>query len=145
MNELTVDIVQAKWFEKLPPLRLRTCWSLFSVALLMFYAIVGMVSFALHGPDGLVASTIAAAVCWLGASVALAGTAYFGRTGINGPLYTLAFGLLFNGALPFSVGLALNRAGGAVADAGVFGLSIVFLQFALVVETLFSLCLLKHR
>jgi hypothetical protein len=140
---VAVAIVQAKWFEKLPPLRFSACWAIFSAALAVFWLPVAGIAFALHGSQALVAATVAAGVCWVGASLALIATARFGREGINAPLFTLIFGLVFNGALPFAIGLTLNRAGGPLSDGGAFGLTIVFLQFALIVETLLSLCLLK--
>ena len=75
--------------------------------------------------------------------MALCGTAKFGRTGLNAPLFTIAFGLVFNCALPFAVGLVLSRAGGALAQAGVFGQIVICFQFTLLIETLLSLCLIK--
>jgi hypothetical protein len=143
MNDTTVIAVQAKWVEKLPPLRLGRCSFLLSAAMLLFFVPVAAISYALHGPDALQACTVAVVVCWTGSSLALIATAKFGRQGATAPLYTVLFGLVFNGAFPFSVGLILNHGGGALADAGVFGLIVIFLQIALLVETLLALCLIK--
>ena len=143
MTILTVKSVQAKWLEKLPPLRLLTCCSILSAAMLPFYGVVAAIAYSLHGQAGVQAATVAAGVCWLGSTLALTGTWRFGRTGLNGPLFTLFFGMVFNCALPFLVGMVLYRSGGALAQAGVFGLTLVFFQFALIVETLLSLCLIK--
>jgi hypothetical protein len=143
MNSFGGEAVQAKWLERLPPLRLAGCLSILSAAMILFYVPVAAVAYFLHGPIGMGAATVAVAVCWLGASLALVGTARFGRGGINAPLYTIAFGLAFNCALPFVVGLVLSRGGGALAEAGVFGQIVIFFQFTLLVETLLSLCLIK--
>ena len=143
MNDLTVKAVQAKWLEKLPPLRLRGCCSILLSAMVLFFAPVAAIAFSWHGQDALVATAVAAGVCWLGSTLALVGTAWFGRTGINAPLYSLLFGLAFNCALPFTIGLILHRNGGPLAQAGVFGLIMVFFLWALAVETVLSLCLIK--
>ncbi len=115
-----------------------------SAAMLLFFALVATIAYRLHGADALQAAAVAAGVCWLGGILSLAGTARYGRSGINGPLYALLFGMVFNCALPFTVGLVLSRIGGPLAQAGVFGLIVVFFQFALVVGTLLTLCLIKR-
>jgi hypothetical protein len=134
---------QLKWVEKLPPLRFARAWMLFTAAMLLFFVPVAAVAYALKGSPVLPAAAIACGVCWLGSTLALAGTALFGRSGVQGPMYTLAFGLVFNCGLPFLIGFSLHRAGGALAEAGVFGLTVIFFQFALVVSTLLALCLIK--
>lgn len=143
MDPTTVKTVQAKWVEKLPPMRLGRSLAILTAAMLLFCAPVAAIAYQVNGSNALPAVAVAAVVCWLGSSLALAGTARFGRAGINGPLYTLAFGLVFNCAVPFVVGLVLHRSAGALAQAGVFGLIVIFFQFALVVSTLLSLCLIK--
>jgi hypothetical protein len=145
MNESTVTAVQAKWVEKLPPLRLGGSIAALAVALAMVFAPLAAVAYASHGTTGLLAAAIAVGVCWLGSSLALAGTWLFGRSGTSGPMFTLLFGLVFNCALPFATGLVLNRAGGPLAEAGVFGLIMTCFLFSLTVETVLSLCLLKER
>jgi hypothetical protein len=143
MNDVTVKAVRANWVDKLPPLRLVRCWSILSAAMLLFFVPVAAIVYFRHGQTAVFAAAVAAGVCWLGSALALAGTARFGRGGVNAPLYTLLFGLIFNCMLPFSVGLILSRTGGALADSGVFGLIMFFFLFALTVETLLSLCLIK--
>ena len=107
------------------------------------FVLVAAVAYLLHGSAAIAAAATAAGVCWFGASLALIGTAIFGRVRRSGPISTLAFGMVFNCALPFAVGFSLYRAGGPLSQAGVFGLTVVFFQISLVVETLLSLCLLK--
>jgi uncharacterized membrane protein YadS len=141
MKPTTVTAV--KWLEKLPPLRFGRSWAILSGAMLAFLLPVAAVAYRLNGPEAIRAAILAAGVCWLGATLTLAGTARFGRDGINAPMYTLACGLVFNCGLPFLVGLAFSLRGGELAQAGAFGLIVVFFQFALVVSTLLSLCLIK--
>jgi hypothetical protein len=141
MDKQAVKAVQ--WVDKLPPLRFGRSWAILSLAMLMFFVPVAAIAYALNGAAAVPAAAVAASVCWLGSTLALAGTARFGRAGVNGPLYTLAFGLAFNCGLPFFVGLVLHRAGGPLGQAGVFGLIVIFFQFALVVSTVLSLCLIK--
>ena len=143
MDPTTVKTVQAKWVEKLPALRFGPSWALLTAAMLLFVVPVAAIAYQVNGPSALPATGLAGGVCWLGSTLALAGAAVFGRSGINGPLFTLAFGMAFNCGLPFAVGLALSRSGGALAQAGVFGLIVIFFQYALVVSTVLSLCLIK--
>jgi hypothetical protein len=143
MNDLTVKAVQAKWLEKLPPLRVGACCSILSAVLLVTLLVVGAAAYTLHGLAAARAAAAAALICWTGSNVALLAAWRFGRGGVNGPLWTLLFGLVFNCALPFSVGLLLSRSGGSLAEAGVFGLIVIFFQVSLLTETLLSLCLMK--
>lgn len=142
MDHTTVK-TQLKWAEKLPPMRFPRAWVVLTAAMLLFCIPVAAIAYALNGPPSLAASAVACGVCWLGATLTLAGTALFGRAGVNGPIYTLACGLVFNCAIPFTVGLALYRTGSALAQAGAFGLIVIFFQFALLVSTVLSLCLIK--
>ncbi len=143
MNDTTaVKAVQAKWLENLPPLRLGACLGLLAAAMLLAAALVGGVAIALKGAVVLPAVAVAATTCWLGSSLALISTSRIGQ-GPNTPLYILGLGLVFNGAAPFSLGLLLSRMGGPLAEAGVFGLIVIFLQVALATETLLALCLIK--
>ena len=143
MNDLTVKAVEAKWLDKLPPLRLGACCSILAVAIALVLIPLAAFAYARHGQQGVVAAIVAAGVCCLGSTLALVGTSLFGRSGVNGPLFTLLFGMLFNCALPFAVGLVLDRSGGPLAEAGVFGLLMTVFLFSLAIETILSLCLLK--
>lgn len=143
MNSFDGEAVQAKWLDKLPPLRLRSCFLILSAAMLLFFVPVALVARALNGPDAFAAAAVAAAVCWLGGMLTLLGTSRWGRQGVNAPLYALLFGMVFNCAVPFTVGMVLHRTGGALAQAGVFGLIVIFFQFALLIGTLLTLCLVK--
>jgi hypothetical protein len=143
MKPTTVTAVRVNWVDRLPPLRFASCWAILSAAMFLCFLPVAAIAYLLHGADAIAAAAIAAGVCWFGSTLALVGTARFGRSGVNGPLYTLAFGLVFNCGLPFLVGLALSRSSGPLAQSGVFGLIVIFFQCALVITTLLSLCLIK--
>ena len=93
-----------------------------------------------HGWDGVAAGGVAAGTCWLGAVVALVLGGVFGRSGnaANGVL----LGMLFRMGIPLAVGIALDRRGGPLADAGVFGMILVYYLVTLVAETTLSLKLI---
>lgn len=143
MHDTTVKAVQAKWTDRLPPLRLMSCWLLQTAVMTVLTVPVAVLMHFWRGPESLAATLVAAGVCWAGSILALGGIALFGRSGPNAPLLTLAFGMVFNCALPFSVGLVLSRTGGALAQSGVFGLIVLFFQFSLAAVTILTLCLLK--
>jgi len=138
-----VNAVQAKWVEKLPPLPLARCYSILAAAMLTVFVPVAAVAYAWRGPDAVLASIVAVSVCGIGSALALGATWLVGRDGGNGPLYVMLAGLVFNCMLPFAVGLVLYKAGGVLAQSGVFGQIVVFFQCALLIETVLALCLLK--
>ena len=94
----------------------------------------------LHGWDGVAASGVAAGVCWLGAAIALVLGGVLGRGGnaANGVL----LGMLFRMGIPLAVGIALDRRGGLLADASVFGMILIYYFVTLVAETALSLKLI---
>ncbi len=102
---------------------------------------VGWWSQAQQGRDGLQAAVVAAAICWLGSSLALILTAI--SRGPQAAVWTLLFGMLFRMGLPLAAGLMLQRAGGPLAEAGVFGKVLIFYLVALAVETPLSLRVLR--
>ena len=137
--------VQANWLDKLPPLRLGACLGSLAAVLLLAFVPIAALAHVRFGSGGVTAAAVALAICWAGSSLALVATFLFARDAVTAPLVLLVFGLLFNGALPFLVGLTLHKSGGPLAECGVFGLVVVFIQFALAAETLLALCLVKRR
>jgi hypothetical protein len=83
---------------------------------------------------GLAASVLAAGVCWASAAVAFVLVAWFRRKG--NPVAGILGGMIVRLGAPMAVGVASSEAGGPLADAGVFGLIVVFYLVALAVETL---------
>lgn len=120
----------------------RSCLWLTSI-IVAALLVVGGVSFALRGPMGLAAAAAAAGICWSGATAALVLTALLGRS--NRAMYGHLLGMFFRLGVPLVAGLILQRQAGALADAGVFGLIVIFYLVALTAETLLSLKYVKHR
>jgi hypothetical protein len=105
--------------------------------------VVGLVFplFAWYGYDasqwiGVAAAGVAAATCWCGALVALVLGWVFGQ-GDNAVGGILA-GMAFRIGLPLIVGVALDRRGGPLAEAGVFGMILCYYLVTLSVETLLA-------
>lgn len=109
-------------------------------ALALFALPVGGLVFARAAWTGVAATAVAAAVCGLGGSLALAVVAW-GRNSAPAQqgLTAVLAGFVFRMLLPLVVGLALSRQVPPLREAGVFGLIVVFYLFTLVVETWLSL------
>jgi hypothetical protein len=121
---------------------LRSCaWLTLIVAVALL--IIGGALFATRGLDAAYAAAAAAALCWTGATAALVVTGLSARTShaVQGHL----LGMFFRLGLPLVAGLIFQKAGGRLADAGVFGLIVVFYLISLVAETLLTLQLIKRR
>jgi hypothetical protein len=122
---------------------LRSCAWL-TLTVLVALLIVGGVAGTMRGSDAALAAAVAAGVCWFGSIAALVVTGYSGRSdhAVQGHL----LGMFFRLGLPLACGLAFQKVGGTLADAGVFGLIVVFYLVTLVAETILSLRLIKqHR
>jgi hypothetical protein len=122
---------------------LRSCAWL-TLTVLIALLIVGGVVGSTRGADGILAAVVAAGVCWFGSTAALVTTGYSGRT--NQAVQGHLLGMFFRLGLPLICGLAFQKVGGRLADAGVFGLIVVFYLVTLVAETILALRLIKqHR
>ena len=102
--------------------------------LLVVLALGLAIASARGGRDELTAVLVAAAVCTLCANAALVlATVWQGTpAGVSGALAGTLVGML----PPLAAGFALQRRGGALAEAGVFGWIVVFYVAALIVKTL---------
>jgi hypothetical protein len=114
-----------------------------AVAVAIAYPLIGYVAMIRFGEKAWLSAAVAAAVCWLGAALALALTAWF--QGPQGALYALLFGMFCRMGLPLIVGIALANQGGVLADAGVFGCILAFYLVTLVGETLLVLPLIPRK
>lgn len=85
------------------------------------------------GSAGVVASIVAGGVCWGGCLVALVLAGVFSDP--KHFLYGWLFGLVFRMVIPFMVGLMLAKSGGPLAEAGVFGMIVVYYLIGLTAET----------
>ena len=89
-----------------------------------------------HGLVGVVAACVAAALCGGAGVVALL---MVGATaGTPGAVQGLLLGMLLRTGVPLGAGFLLMQVGGALADAGVFGLVLIYYLLTLVVETFLS-------
>lgn len=117
----------------------RCAWLWLAVGL--FLPLVAWYGFTRHGQPGAIAAAVAAVICATGSTAALIATWRF--RGPAAALYAMLFGMVFQFGLPFAAGMVLSQAGGPLAQAGVFGLIVVFYLYTLVVKTLLVLPLVK--
>ena len=90
---------------------------------------------------GVQSAAVAAAICWVGAMLALllGGLMRGTKQAVNGVL----LGMFFRLGVPLGAGLALYRQGGELAEAGVFGMILAFYFVTLFVETLLAVRLIR--
>jgi hypothetical protein len=114
--------------------------ALLTLVVAVAFPLFAWVGYNSYGWNGVAASGVAAGCCWLGALAALIFGALLSRSGnaANGVL----LGMLFRMGIPLAFGIALDRRGGPLADAGVFGMILVYYFVTLVAETALSLKLL---
>jgi peptidoglycan/LPS O-acetylase OafA/YrhL len=116
-----------------PSLPLACAWLLAYV--LVAYLVVGAIA-AQRFEIGWTSAAVAAAICWLSATLTLVATGL--TRGPLRPFYGLLYGMLFGFAIPFAAGLYLTRSAPALASAGVFGLIVVFYLVTLAANTLLT-------
>ena len=120
---------------------IRSCLALTAVVLLALLLVGGVVG-STRGLNGVLAASTAAGICWFGSTIALLMAGYSSRS--NQAVHGHLLGMFFRLGFPLVVGMMLQKAGGALAEAGVFGLIVVFYLITLVAETLLSLRFIKH-
>ena len=94
-----------------------------------------------HGWDGVAAGGVAAGCCWFGAIAALVLGGILARRG--NAAHGVLLGMLFRLGIPLAVGIVLDRRGGPLAEAGVFGMILIYYFVTLVAETALSLKLIQ--
>ena len=92
-----------------------------------------------HGSWGVVAAMVAATICWVSCSLALACVALFQRTQ---PVAGILGSMLFRMGIPLILGVALQHNHEQLAAAGIFGTVLLYYLLSLVVETLLSVRLI---
>ncbi|MGE5194166.1 MAG: hypothetical protein ACM3U2_16845, partial [Deltaproteobacteria bacterium] len=92
--------------------------------------IVGGVTLGTRGLNGVFAAAAAAGVCWFGSTAALIVAGLSNRTShaVQGHL----LGMFFRLGLPLAAGIVFQKVGGPLAEAGVFGLIVIFYLITLV-------------
>jgi hypothetical protein len=95
-----------------------------------------------RGINGILAASIAAGLCWFGSIAALVVAGNYSRS--NRAVQGHLLGMFSRLGLPLIVGIIFQEQGGWLADAGVFGLIVVFYLITLVAETSLSLRFVNH-
>lgn len=108
-----------------------------SVAVLATLGVAVPIVRANHGNMGIAAAGIAAGVCWLSGGLALAVLMWWKRR--NLPIQGALSAIGVRTFIPLGTGVILSSRGGELAEAGVFGLIVVFYLVTLVVDTLISI------
>lgn len=120
---------------------IRSCLALTAVVLLALLVVGGIVA-GTRGMNGVLAASVAAAICWLGSIIALLLSGYTSRS--NQAVQGHLLGMFFRLGLPLGIGTIIQDAGGLLAEAGVLGLIVVFYLVTLVTETFLSLQFIRH-
>jgi hypothetical protein len=119
------------------PPRLWAACAALTVVTLVALPIFGWVGYSASGIAGVWAAGAAAGVCWFGATIALL------LVGVShGPTQVVSrvlAGMTFRMGMPLVVGLILDRRGGPLSEAHVFGMIVAFYLITLVVETWLAL------
>ncbi len=123
------------------PLSVTIACVLLTAAILVTLPAVAWFGHSQYGMNGLKAAGLAAAICWAGAMIALVLVAVF-RTSQQQMVSATLLGMLFRTGLPLLTGMMLTRSGGPIAEAGLFGMILVFYLVGLLVETILSVRLL---
>lgn len=113
----------------------RACILLTLVTLLALPAFAG-VGYWRNGVPGIQAAGVAAAICWIGAIIALllGGLMRGTENAVNGVL----LGMLFRMGVPLGGGFALHELHEGLAKAGVFGMILAYYFVTLFAETLLA-------
>jgi hypothetical protein len=115
---------------------IRSCLALTAVVLLALLVVGGVVG-STRGMNGVLAASTAAAICWFGSTIALLLAGRLSRT--NHAVQGHLLGMFFRLGLPLIAGIVVQEQGGWMAEAGLFGMIVIFYLITLVVETLLSL------
>jgi uncharacterized membrane protein HdeD (DUF308 family) len=121
---------------------LRSCAWL-TVTVLTALLIVGGVVGPTRGLNGVIAAVVAAGLCWFGSTAALL-IAGFSRHS-NHAVQRHLLGMFFRLGLPLVAGVVFQKVGGTLAEAGVFGMIVIFYLISLIAETILSLQLTNRR
>ncbi|MGD9721736.1 MAG: hypothetical protein AB7O59_05385 [Pirellulales bacterium] len=109
---------------------------LVSGLLALVWCLAASIAYSLAGSAGVVAASVAAAVCWLGGAVALLLTAL--ARGPSMAMYGVALAMLSRTLLPLALGVSLHFAVPALAAAGLVYYLLVFYLVVLAAETLLA-------
>jgi hypothetical protein len=120
-------------------LRLSLIW--LTAAVLLTWGVAG--GFASpQAAAGWKAASVAAAVCWLSGGLAILVMAWWKKQ--NLPIQGILSAIGVRTFLPLGAGVFLSSRGGELAEAGVFGLIVIFYLVTLVVDTIVSVKMIAH-
>jgi hypothetical protein len=124
---------------KLGPLGTPWVFALLALSVVLVFPFVGYCAYVEFGVAGVKTAGVAAAICWLAATLALlvTGSVRNSPHAVAGIL--IAGGLRF--ALPLVSGFALQHSGGDLAETGIFRWMLIFYLLTLSVETVLSVSL----
>ena len=125
------------WFKELRDRPLTAQLGVLGLAVAAVFAVVGPLAWSGRGMAGLAAAAIAAAICLLGAALALVACHK-----LRDPKYGLQcmlIGTLLRMGIPLGAALAVQAQGGALAQAGLLVYLIVFYPVTLGLEVFMSL------
>lgn len=91
--------------------------------------------------SGILAAATAAVVCLVGAEAALLITIWFRDTEMKIP--SVLLGTIFRTGIPLVFGMLAYYAGGPLAEAGLFGMILVYYLLTLAVETILAVQLVS--
>ncbi len=116
--------------------RLRRACILLTLITLLALPIFAGVGYWRSGVPGVQAAGVAAAICWVGAIIALllGGLMRGTDNAVNGVL----LGMLFRMGVPLGGGFALHQLCKGLAEAGVFGMILAYYFVTLFAETLLA-------
>lgn len=123
--------------------RLWTGLGLLSLVIACAYPLVAWAATQWHGPGAFLSAAVAALVCWLGASLALA-AAYLTAGGKNATAGLLS-GMFFRTGIPLVFCTVLHFRGDALASGSTVYSVLAFYLLALGVETWSVVCGLDHK
>jgi hypothetical protein len=112
---------------------------IFVLALPLF----GYFAFSAHGWDGVLASVVAALICWVGGVLALAVFFLFPQPDQVGN--AVGLGMLVRMGVCLAAGIFFTKTGGPLVEAGVFGMIVGFYLIGLLVETFLAVRLATTR
>jgi hypothetical protein len=116
---------------------------LLTLVVLIAYPAAAALATSLRGSSAWGTAALAAGVCWLGAALALALSAFL--QGPHGALYAMLFGLVLRMGLPLGAILLAMRVWDGFRETGFVGLVFGFYFLTLVTETLLALAQVSHH
>ena len=123
------------------PAGLWTAGVLLTVVVLLVFTVFAVVGYRGHGTTGVAAAGVAGGTCWAGALIALVLTGLLRRH--RQALAGVLAGMFFRLGAPLVVGLWLHQRAGPLAEAGVFGMIMLFYLVTLSTETALAVRLVR--